>query len=284
MTTAGDDEALRYYARDGADPLPVVIDALRGAGRDVDQIAIDDLAGIDEFHALGRPATMALAELAGIEAGSKVIDIGAGLGGPARFLAARLGAQVTAVEPTERFRRACIELTRRAGLTEQIQVVDGTATSLPVPDGSMDVAWMQAVAISVSDKHGMAREIRRVLRPGGRLAFFDSTSGPGGDPIFPLPWADGPEASFVVPAGELRSAFEAAGLYPEAWHEQEGALAEIAQRQFEPSVDASQVGLDLLMPDFGTRMANVGQSIAGGRLRLLQAVLRADGAGGSVGR
>jgi hypothetical protein len=64
MTTAGDDEALRYYARDGADPLPVVIDALRGAGRDVDQIAIDDLAGIDDFHALGRPATMALAERA----------------------------------------------------------------------------------------------------------------------------------------------------------------------------------------------------------------------------
>jgi hypothetical protein len=87
-----------------------------------------------------------------------------------------------------------------------------------------------------------------------------------------------------VPGVELRSAFEAAGLYPEAWHEQEGALAEIAQRQFEPSVDASQVGLDLLMPDFGTRMANVGQSIAGGRLRLLQAVLRVDGAGGSVGR
>jgi SAM-dependent methyltransferase len=139
----------------------------------------------------------------------------------------------------------------------------------------MDVAWMQAVAISVPDKHAMAREIRRVLRDGGRLAFFDSTSGPGGDPYFPLPWADGPDASFLVPAEELRAAFEAAGLRAEIWNDQEGALAEIGQRQFAPTVDPSQVGLSLLMPDCDVRMANVARNIGEGRLRLLQAVLRA---------
>ena len=279
MTCPGDDAALRYYAHDGGDPAAVVVEALRKAGRDTERIGIDDLAGIDEFHALGRPATMTLAELAHVERGAKVLDIGSGLGGPARFLAGRLGAHVTAVEPTERFRTGCIELTRRAGLADQIDVVEGTATNLPVPDGSIDVAWMQAVSISVSDKVGMAREIRRVLRPGGRLAFFDSTSGPSGDPFFPLPWADGPSESFVVPAEELRDAFERAGLQVEVWNEQEGAVAQIAQRGFEPTVDPSQVGLGLLMPDFETRMGNVGRSIAEGRLRLLQAVLSADGVG-----
>lgn len=275
MSAHGEEAALRYYSHDGADPLPVVVDALESAGRDAERIAIDDLAGIDEFHALGRAATMALAELAGVEAGSEVVDIGAGLGGPARFLAARYDAKVTAVEPTARFRTACAELTRRAGLSDRVITVDGTATDLPLPDASIDVAWMQAVAISVPDKRALAREVRRVLRPGGRLAFFDSTAGPAGDPYFPVPWADGPEASFVVSADELRAAFEAAALEPIVWNEQEGALAEIGRRQFQPTVDPSHVGLGLLMPDFEERMGNVGRSISEGRLRILQAVLRA---------
>src|SRR5215203_5247876 len=112
MSEMRDDAPLRYYDGDGADPLPVVLEALRESGRDAEQVEIDDLAGIDEFHALGRPATMALADLAGVERGAAVIDVGAGLGGPTRFLA-RLGARVTAVEPTDRFRRACAELNRR---------------------------------------------------------------------------------------------------------------------------------------------------------------------------
>ena len=275
VSAHGDEAVRQYYSHDGGDPLPVVVEALESAGRDTERVAIDDLAGIDEFHALGRSATMALAELARVEAGSEVVDIGAGLGGPARFLADRYGANVTAVEPTPRFRRACAELTRRAGLTDRVQTVDGTATDLPLPDASVDVAWMQAVAISVPDKHALAREVRRVLRLGGRLAFFDSIAGPAGDPYFPVPWADGPEASFVVSAQELRGAFEAAALEPIVWNEQEGALAEIGQRQFQPTVDPSRLGLGLLMPDYEQRMANVGRSIAEGRLRLLQAVLRA---------
>jgi SAM-dependent methyltransferase len=270
-----DDAPLRYYDGDGMDPLPVVLNALRESGRDTERVEIDDLAGIDEFHALGRPATMALAELAGIERGAAVIDVGAGLGGPARFLAARYGARVTAVEPTRRFRDASAELTRRAGLAELVRTVDGTATELPVADASMDVVWMQAVAISVRDKRAMAEELRRVLRSGGRLAFFDSFARGEGELHFPVPWADGPEASFVATADDLRSVFVTAGFEPVVWNEQEGALAEIAQRSFTPTVDPTQVGLGRLMPDFEQRMGNLGRNIAEGRLGLLQAILRA---------
>jgi sarcosine/dimethylglycine N-methyltransferase len=257
------------------DPLPVVLDARREAGRDPHAIEIDDLAGVDEFHALERPATMALAELAGIDRGAQVVDVGAGLGGPARFLAARYGARVTAVEPTERFRIAGAELNRRAGLAESITTVDGSATRLPVADASTDVVWMQAVAISVPDKRAMARELRRVLRQDGRLALFDSFARSDAELHFPLPWADRPEQSFVVAADELRSVFREAGFEPVVWNEQEGAFAEIAQRRFTPTVDPTLVGLGRLMPGYEERMGNVGRNIAEGRLGLLQAVLRA---------
>jgi sarcosine/dimethylglycine N-methyltransferase len=273
MPEMSDKAALRYYDGDGSDPLPIVFESLRATGRDADHVEIDDLAGIDEFHALGRPATMALAELVGVERDAKVIDVGAGLGGPARFLASRYGARVTAVEPTRRFREASAELTRRAGLADLVQTVDGTATELPVTDSSMDVAWMQAVAISVSDKGAMARELCRVLRPGGRLAFFDSFARDKRELTFPLPWADGPEASFVATADELRSVFADAGFEPVIWNEQDGALAEISKRSFTPTVDPAQVGLAQLMPDFQQRMGNLGRSIGDGRLGILQAVL-----------
>jgi hypothetical protein len=89
------------------------------------------------------------------------------------------------------------------------------------------------------------------------------------------PWADDPRATFLASAGELRGTFVAAGLEPIVWNEQEAALQEIARQHFAPTVDPAQVGLDLLMPDFDVRMANVGRSIGEGRLRLLQAVMRA---------
>ena len=183
---------IRYYTHDGADLVPVILDALQGAGRDPEHLSVDDLAGVDEFHALGRAATMALADLAGIGEGDRVADLGAGIGGPTRYLAGRLGAHVTAVEPTARFRYACEELTRRVGLAERITAVEGTATSVPLEDGSVDVVWMQAVALSVPDKHAMAREVRRVLRSGGRFAFFDFTRGPAVSRTSPRSGRTGP--------------------------------------------------------------------------------------------
>jgi 2-polyprenyl-3-methyl-5-hydroxy-6-metoxy-1,4-benzoquinol methylase len=92
---------ISYY--DGPDIEELVLGALRAAGRSLDPLDPDDLAGLDEFHALGRAGTLALADLADVRPGELVVDVGAGIGGPSRVLARHYGATVAALEPTRRF-------------------------------------------------------------------------------------------------------------------------------------------------------------------------------------
>src|SRR3954451_12014830 len=266
------DAPLAYY--DGPDLTPVVLDALAAAGRSVERIDPDDLAQLDEFHALGRPATLALAELAGIAPGEDVLDDGAGIGGASRVLARPLGATVTALDPTERFCALNQVLTERSGLGDRVTIVQGDARGLPFGDATFDVVWSQAVWQGIEDKRAVAREAFRVLRPGGRLAIFEVASAEG-ELHFPVPWADGPAESFLVRAKDLRALLAEVGFREREWRT--GA-------DVPPSIQAAASGegmaaglpeltLGLLMPDFEARMSGLGRNVAEGRIEIVQAVL-----------
>ena len=262
-----------YY--DGPDLTATVAAALEAAGRP-GPIEPDDLAALDEFHALGRPATVALADLAQIRPGERLIDIGAGIGGPSRVLAHHYGARVSAVDPTERFRALDRMLCDRTGLTGQVEIVEGDTRSLPFDDETFDVAWTQNVWQNIEDKPGAAREIHRVLRPGGRFAMFEIVSGPGGDLHYPVPWADGPEGSHVIAAEDLQAALLGAGFAASEWRTGPAVLASIQEaaqsgRHMSPGLPG--VGIDLLMPDYEARMAGIARNVQEQRVLLLQAVL-----------
>jgi SAM-dependent methyltransferase len=269
--------ALAYYGN-GPQLADVVLDALRGAGREIDPLDPDDLAGLDEFHGLGRAATLTMAELADIAEGDRVLDIGAGIGGPARTLARHLGAHVTALDPTARFCALDEELTRRTRLDDRVRVVHGDGRALPFPDGSFDVAWTQAVWPNVPDKGAMLREVRRVLADGGRLAFYEVVTGPaGGDVQYPVPWADGPAESFMVSSEDARRLAESAGFTVRAWLEgpelvqRIGAMAGSSRPGITQGVDG--VTLALVMPDFEERMAGLARNVGEQRIGLVMAVL-----------
>jgi SAM-dependent methyltransferase len=249
---------------------------LAAAGLDPAALDVDDLAPLDEFHALGRAATLALAELAAVQRAERVLDVGAGIGGPARVLAARYGARVTALDATPRFCRAIEALNRATGLEGAIDVVCGDALDLPFAAASFDVAWTQAVGQNVADKARFLAELARVVRPGGRVALFELVEGPAGPVELPVPWADRPEQSALVPAEALRRLIEDAGLEIGAWRGTQEVLEAVAAAGIQapqPSADGA-LGLHVLMPDFEARMAGLARNVAGQRIGLVLAVAR----------
>ena len=262
-----------YY--DGPDLLDRVRAALRAAGRDPERLRVEDLVAMDQCHALGLAGTVALAKLAELRPGERVLDIGAGIGGPARILAARFGAHVTAVEPTARFRRLATELNAATGLTDAIEIVEATGHDLPFADGSFDLVWTQAVLPNVADVTPLAAEAHRVLAPGGRWALAETVAGPGGEVCFPVPWADGPQESHLLTPETLRTTLERPGFAAEVWEVGPAAVAPaVAELATEPADPSPPVELGLIMPDRDARMASLGRNIAEQRIAPVLAVLR----------
>lgn len=273
-----DARSLAYYA-DGGDLLDPVLTALEAAGLSTEPIDSDALAGLDEFHGRGRSATIALLREAGLRPGERVLDIGAGIGGPARTMARHFEAEVTALEPTVRFAALARELNRRCGLEDRIEVVEGDASALPFADAGFDLVVTQAVWANLADKAAMLAEARRVLVPGGRMAVFEIVAGPSIEEFaYPVPWANGPEENHLVSGERARDLAAAAGFEALRWLTGVEALkATLAPDEAgDPLVVAPVGGLDLglLMPQFEQRMETLAENVMGARIELLFAVLR----------
>lgn len=219
-----------------------------------------DLTRSDQLHTLGPLATSSLAELAGIRPGERVLDVGCGIGGPARQLA-KLGATVAGIDLTPALCDAARTLNERAGL--DIDVRCGSALDMPFDDGAFDVVWTQHVTMNIEDKAGLYREMRRVVRDGGRLALFDVIAGPEQPLHFPVPWADDPAISFLADLDETEALVRGAGFEPREWHDRtDDALAAMA----------SGAAPNVVVPDWERRVENHLRNLEEGRTRLLQAV------------
>jgi ubiquinone/menaquinone biosynthesis C-methylase UbiE len=191
----------RHYSGGGL--LDRLLAALDRAGKDIEHLTIDDTAPFDEFHSRRRKATEELAALLRPAATDHVLDIGSGLGGPARYLTTTYHCRVSGVDLTDEFVIAATDLTRRTGLADQVDFRQGSALDIPFPDASFDLGWTQNVAMNIQDRARWYGEMRRVLKPGARLAIQDVVQGPGGPLHYPVNWADSPAISFLHTSEEL---------------------------------------------------------------------------------
>jgi SAM-dependent methyltransferase len=205
-------------------------EALRAVGKDSGNVTLGDLAPLDHFHGGGYPATLELARLANLQPGQQMLDVGGGLGGPARTLAAEFGCTVTVLDLAEEFCRAGEVITTWTNLTHRVTFQQGTALALPFPDDSFDVVWAQNSFMNIADKEGLYASISRVLRAGGRLAFQEVMAGPLQPIHFPTHWADSPTISFLQTPAEARALLQRMGFVEVAWTDTTAAALE-AQRQ-----------------------------------------------------
>ena len=213
-----------HYASEGITDR--VLTALRNAnGPDV-PITPETLAPIDHFHGKGVIATDELVAELQPKASDNLLDIGCGIGGPARWIAAKYGCRVTGVDLTAEFCAAARELNRLTGLADRVEILHGDVLSLPTSNNSFDHAYSQAALMNISDKRGVFREAFRVLRPGGSLALSLAGAGSAGEPRYPLPWATTTAISFLATPDEIRGDLLAAGFQIVFVRDTSAALAE----------------------------------------------------------
>ena len=232
------------------------------------------LAPLDQFHTRGLAATAELAQLAGLGAGQRVLDVGSGVGGPARFLAATTGCRVTGVDLSEPFVEAARYLTARTGQGGQVAFEVGSALELPFEAGVFDAALLQHVAMNIADRARLYREIRRVLKSGGRFATHDVVLA-GGEPHYPVPWARTEQTSFLLSAAATQEAVEAAGFRTLVWRD-DSAAAKAWVTALREAGPPPPPNLGVVMgQDFAQLATNLGRNLLEGRLGVVSAVFEA---------
>ncbi|MGO9961520.1 MAG: class I SAM-dependent methyltransferase [Solirubrobacteraceae bacterium] len=247
--------------------------ALRQAGKDPEDLSPTDLVPLEDFHSLGRIATMQLIGLAGVRAEDRVLDAGTGIGGTARLLAAEVGCHVTGVDLTTEYCETAEWLNTAAGLSSRIDVRRADVTELPFANATFDVIISQHVQMNVANKSRLYSEARRVLRPAGRLALWDATAGPEQPITFPVPWATDPRDSHLITPADLRELTTRTGFAIAAWNDLTDTATQAMRAFF--AAPPNRLGLHVFVPDFATKAANLIANAEHNRIRLIQAVLTA---------
>ncbi len=138
----------------------------RGIGAE-DAIPPEQLFDLDQLHYHEIDAIRAAADQLGLGPTSRVLDIGSGVGGPARYLAHAIGCRVTALELQPELNAIAVDLTQRCGLTERVTHILGDALAYPFADGQFDAVVSWLAVLHIPDRLRLFKRLAGALCSGG---------------------------------------------------------------------------------------------------------------------
>ncbi|MEF0942503.1 class I SAM-dependent methyltransferase [Rhizobium sp. BR 362] len=254
-----------------------ILGGLTASGKDIDHLSVDDLAGIDEFHLGRREATVEFAKDLELLDGMRLIDVGSGLGGSARYIGSTYGCIVTGIDLTDEFVNVANDLTARCGMAMQVSFHQGSALALPLPDESFDRATLIHVGMNIEDKAALFAEVRRVLKRGGRFGLYEIMQVRDGTLPYPMPWAMTAETSFVCSPATYRQLLKKAGFTVEFEQDRSALAIRMAQEMRASAANGGQaLSLGALMgPTAAERMGNISASVGGGLVAPIEMIAKA---------
>jgi SAM-dependent methyltransferase len=268
----------KHYTRH-SDLVERIRSVLPEVGGDSARPTYEAVSQFDQFHLGAGEATRDMAALADLPPGP-LLDLGCGIGGPARMLAHDYGFDITGVDLTESYCRAAITLSAWTGLDSRTRFICGSALDLPFEDASWPVVWSQHTSMNIPDKVRFYQEIARVLQPGGRFVMHDIVAGTTREPYFPVPWSATPAGSFLLPARQVHERIAESGLIEVLWRDKTpDALARMQQAKAEREAGTPEPPGPhrVLGEEFKEMRRNLGRNMAEGRVSVVQAIWRKPG-------
>ncbi|RMG63552.1 MAG: class I SAM-dependent methyltransferase [Calditrichaeota bacterium] len=233
----------------------------------------EDLFVVDQLHIRGVEAVRDLAGLLGLPPGSRVLDLGCGLGGPARLMAAEFGWRVTGVDLCADFVQAARRLSRRVGLAKALHFLVADATRLPLTGSWARAVFSLHVQMNIQDKSAYLSRAAEQLVQGGKLVVYEIFAGPTQPVLYPTPWADVPQRSALCTPEAFLQLAEAAGLSCERWVEESARCLDWFQQRLAKRHPVPGPDLGLVMHTaLEAKLRNVRQNLEEKRIRVFTGI------------
>lgn len=169
----------RYYQDAFISNEDVILKQLVHEGFNINRLSEDVLMRFDQIDHVGQiKNTRMLEDMVGLKPDMRVLDVGGGLGGAARYLTHKYGCMVNVIDLIPDRCRGGLRLTRLTGLVDRVTYQAADAQRIPFRDGTFNLIWSQDAFDGIEDKTLLLAECRRVLKPHGELVFTDHLRGP----------------------------------------------------------------------------------------------------------
>jgi len=260
-----------YYASN--DLYNRIVDGLGAMDIALDEVTLDDLLPVDEFHIRSKTATKELIKLSGFTPDMHILDVGCGVGGSTRRLADEIGCRVTGIDLSDEYIDAAEKLTQIFKMQDKVKFRAGSALEMPFADESFDGAWSIQMGMNIEDKLSWMKDVYRVLKPGGRVVLYELHADINTPAHYPTPWAQDISMSFLVQPVEFRNILTATGFMIDAWTDKTD-LARIAFADMKEPVGAPNLpplGTHLLVGnDILTKAYNLKRNLFEQRVTLIE--------------